>query len=119
VIQNAFDDVGDLISVIDNFSKLTYTFTNRNQITTVDNGGTPNVPHVVLTYTYDPAGNVLTMAERLVSDEWWSAEYRGYDLGELAADILPGPEQGAWAREILAAVPPPWGAAPTAGRARK
>src|SRR5262249_54142669 len=50
-------------TVADNVSALAYTYTNRNQVATVDNGGRPGVPHVVLAYTYDPAGNALTMAD--------------------------------------------------------
>jgi RHS repeat-associated protein len=65
VINYGYDDVGNPLTVADNFSTLTYTYTNRNQVATVDNGGTPHVPHVVLTYTYDAAGNVRTMADSI------------------------------------------------------
>jgi RHS repeat-associated protein len=63
VIHYSYDPDGNPLTVSDNFSSVTDTYTNRNQIATVDNGGTPNVPHVVLTYTYDLAGNVLSLTD--------------------------------------------------------
>src|SRR5262249_5332624 len=62
-ILSGYDDDGNLLTVADAFSALTYTYTNRNQVATVDNAGTPGAPHVVLTYTYDAADNVLTLAD--------------------------------------------------------
>jgi hypothetical protein len=55
--------------------------------------------------------------EALLSEEWQGARYTVSDLQELAAECLPGKEQAEWAREILAAAPPPAGA-PKGARGR-
>ena len=44
------------------------TYDNRDRVETVDNLGTPGVPTVVLTYTYDDVSNVLTVTDTIDSD---------------------------------------------------
>ena len=63
VINTAYNADGQVTSVSDPNSSLTYTYDGQGRVKTVDNAGTPGIPHVVLTYTYDAAGNVLTLAD--------------------------------------------------------
>jgi RHS repeat-associated protein len=65
LIHRGYDDDGNLLTITDSFSALTYTYTNRNDVSTMDNGGTPNAPHVVLAYSYDPADNVLSLTDTI------------------------------------------------------
>jgi RHS repeat-associated protein len=64
-IQFAYDKVGRLTSVQDNFSSLAHTYDARGRLTAADNNGTPGVPRVVLTYAYDDVGNVLSLADTI------------------------------------------------------
>jgi YD repeat-containing protein len=52
VITSSYDDAGNLKSIVDYFSSLSYTYDDRNRMTSVDNAGTPGAPHVVVSYTY-------------------------------------------------------------------
>jgi RHS repeat-associated protein len=52
-------------SVSDNNSDYAYTYDAANQLTSVDNSGTPDVPDVVLDYTYDGAGNRTSLTDSL------------------------------------------------------
>ena len=63
VINTAYNADGQVTSVSDPSSSLTYTYDGQGRVKTVDNAGTPGAPHVVLTYTYDAAGNVLSLAD--------------------------------------------------------
>jgi RHS repeat-associated protein len=65
VIHSSYDKASNLTAITDAFSALAYTYDNRDRVKTVDNGGTPNAPHVVLAYTYDPTGNVLTTTDTI------------------------------------------------------
>jgi RHS repeat-associated protein len=65
VIQSSYDDRGNRLSATDNFSSLAFTFDARNRITSVDNAGTPGAPHVLLGYSYDGVGNVLSVSETI------------------------------------------------------
>jgi RHS repeat-associated protein len=65
VINSAYDKMGNLLSVTDPFSSLAFTYDNRDRVQTVDNTGTPGVPPVVLTYTYDPTSNVLSVSDTI------------------------------------------------------
>lgn len=59
VIDYAYDDV------VDQFSSLVFTYDDRNRIKTVDNTETIGVPSVVLAYSYDAAGNMLTVTDTI------------------------------------------------------
>lgn len=63
VVNYAYDGAGNLLSAVDDQSALTFTYDSRDRVATVDNAGTPNAPHVVLTYSYDAVGNVLAVAD--------------------------------------------------------
>ncbi len=64
-VQHTYDAVGNLLSVTDQFSTLTFTYDSRNRVKTIDNAGTPDTPNVVLTYSYDDANNVLSVADAI------------------------------------------------------
>jgi YD repeat-containing protein len=44
---------GNVTAAADNFSAYAYSYNADNLVTSVDNNGTPNVPRVVLSRTYD------------------------------------------------------------------
>ena len=59
------DKASNLTRVVDNFSSLAFAYDNRDRVKTVDNAGTPDVPNVVLDYTFDDVGNILSVAETI------------------------------------------------------
>jgi RHS repeat-associated protein len=65
IIFSDYDKVGNLTSILDQFSSLAFTYDNRNRVKTVDNQGTPNAPRVALSYVYDGAGNILAVADAI------------------------------------------------------
>src|SRR5262249_41777850 len=62
VLHYTYNPTGALTSAIDANSSLAFTDDALNQVKTADNAGTPNVPHVVLTYSYDDARNLVSVA---------------------------------------------------------
>ncbi|OYV83664.1 MAG: hypothetical protein B7Z73_15845, partial [Planctomycetia bacterium 21-64-5] len=52
-----YDLAGELTSASDPNSAYAFTYNGNGQVTSVDNAGTPNVPHVVLTNGYDLMGD--------------------------------------------------------------
>ena len=63
--STTYDAMGNVTSLSGSMSALAFTYDERNRFTTVDNVGTPNAPRVILRYTYDPAGNVLSVADEI------------------------------------------------------
>ncbi|MCY2987768.1 MAG: putative Ig domain-containing protein [Planctomycetota bacterium] len=64
-IVSTYDVIGNLKSITDPDSTYTYTYDVLNRVTSVDNAGTPDMPHVVLTYQYDAIGNVVKTSDNL------------------------------------------------------
>src|SRR5205823_4414762 len=64
-IHYNYDDAGRLTDAHDIFASRTLTYYDDNRLKTDDNAGTPGAPHVVLTYTPDEAGNVVSVAETI------------------------------------------------------
>ena len=62
-IEYAYDLTGNLLSVVDVYSSLSFEYDELDRMILVDNFGTPGAPPVVLNYTYDAAGNRLSMTE--------------------------------------------------------
>ncbi|HEY7310953.1 MAG TPA: RHS repeat-associated core domain-containing protein [Gemmataceae bacterium] len=60
-----YDPGGNLTMASDPFSSYSYGYNEANQLTSVDNAGTPGVPHVVLTYGYDSSGNRKSLTDGL------------------------------------------------------
>jgi RHS repeat-associated protein len=65
VITTTYDAAGREAKISDAYSSYTYSYDNANRLTSVDNAGTPNVPHVVLTNGYDAAGNRTSLSDSL------------------------------------------------------
>jgi YD repeat-containing protein len=61
-----YDAVGNLLTASDPDSSYTFTWDVLDRVLTADflrtRAGTPDVPHVVLTYGYDAAGNITSVA---------------------------------------------------------
>ena len=74
-ITTTYDDVGNLLALQDDFSELTYTYDARNRFLTSDNVGTPNAPHVLLTYTYDAVGNTTSVTDTIEGVVGATTEY--------------------------------------------
>jgi RHS repeat-associated protein len=62
-VQYTYDQDSHLTSAVDNSSSLAYTYDALGRVTSVNNAGTPGAPAVVVAYTYDPDGNVLTTTD--------------------------------------------------------
>jgi YD repeat-containing protein/VCBS repeat-containing protein len=57
-----YDLAGELTSASDPNSAYAFTYDGDGDVTSTDNNGTPNVPHVVLNATYDALGDMLTQS---------------------------------------------------------
>lgn len=64
-ISYNYDRASNLTAIDDYFSALAFEYDDLDRLASVDNAGTPGAPHVVLDYTYDGAGNVLTVADQV------------------------------------------------------
>lgn len=62
-IHYGYDAVDNLLSASDPASSYVFAYDARNRVTSVDNAGTPDAPHVVLHYTYDAVGHVLSVSD--------------------------------------------------------
>jgi RHS repeat-associated protein len=61
----AYDANGNLTSASDPNSSYAYTYNAAGDVTSVDNTGTPGVPHVLLNYGYDSFGNRTSLSDNL------------------------------------------------------
>jgi RHS repeat-associated protein len=64
-VTTTYDAAGRVTGISDANSAYAYGYDNANRLTSVDNQGTPGVPHVVLTSGYDNAGNRTSMTDSL------------------------------------------------------
>jgi YD repeat-containing protein len=64
-ISYTYDALGNLLTATDPDSSLTYTYDVLNRVHTADNAGTPGVPRVILTSTYDANGNRISVGDNL------------------------------------------------------
>ncbi|MBW3540935.1 MAG: hypothetical protein KY476_11745 [Planctomycetes bacterium] len=64
-IDSVFDAAGRLTSVGEDFSAYAYMYDALGRATSVDNFGTPGVPHVVLDSTYNALGNRTRLSATL------------------------------------------------------
>lgn len=65
VIDYGHDAVGNQRYVADHYSSLFFSYDAVNNLITADNTGTPGVPSVELTYSYDPMGNRISVEDSL------------------------------------------------------
>src|SRR5262249_47033303 len=91
VIRFTYDPAGNLLTVNDNVSSLTYTYDTRNRVISVDNLNTPNAPHVVSTYTYDAVGNVLTTDDTIEDQPGGKNNYTYDGLNRMVRITQTGP----------------------------
>lgn len=76
-ITFSYDVIGNLVTTSDPDSSYTFRYDTLNRVTSIDNDGSPGVPHVVLNYEYDKLGNVVrTQDDRGVQVE---SEYDSRD----------------------------------------
>ncbi len=75
VIQFSYDAVGNLITLMDQFSALSFQYDSRDRVVSVDNAGTPKSPHVVLNYQYDSVGNLLSVVDTIDGEDGGSMTY--------------------------------------------
>jgi RHS repeat-associated protein len=54
-----------LLRASDPDSSIQFTYTGTGQVQTVDTSGTPGVPNLLLTYAYDPTGNIASVVDSL------------------------------------------------------
>ena len=64
-IEYRYDATGNVLYETDPDSTYTFTYDTLNRLKTVDNAGTPDMPHVVLTYGYDANGNQTSVTDNL------------------------------------------------------
>ena len=70
-----YDLVGNLKSVVDEFSQLAFEYDFRDRTKQVDNAGTPRAPNVVLDYVYDDVGNVTSISDAIDGVAGATTEY--------------------------------------------
>jgi RHS repeat-associated protein len=61
----SYDQASQLTQALDSFSEYSYSYTKVGLLSSVDNSGTPGVPHVIMTYGYDKAEDRTTLTDSL------------------------------------------------------
>jgi RHS repeat-associated protein len=61
----SLDAAGEVTRATDPNSTYAYTYTKVGLLQSVDNNGTPGVPHIVLTYSYNAAGDETSLTDSL------------------------------------------------------
>ena len=85
-IASSYDAASQLIEISDPDSSYRYTYDDRGQLETVENGGNPDLPNVTLSYTYDDRGNISSVSDRIGSDAGATTTYT-YDELERIREI--------------------------------
>lgn len=85
-ITYTYDAAGRVLSEADKSSKYTFTYDTLGRVTSVDNDGTPNVPHVVLHYAYDANGRIVSTTD----NAGVSVTNSFNTLGQLASEVWQG-----------------------------
>ena len=86
----SYDETGQLSGVRDPDSQLGFTYDTVGRKATVDNAGTPGVPHVSFTYKYDDDGNLISAMDNLGG----VTEYRYDQLDRLSSITQSGSRVG-------------------------
>ncbi|MEM1061878.1 MAG: hypothetical protein AAGJ97_06060, partial [Planctomycetota bacterium] len=79
-VDYAYDRASRLTAVEDDFSSFTYTYDDLDRVTQIDQTGTPGLPDVVLDYTYDLVGNVLSVTDTVAGTAGATTAYLYDDL---------------------------------------
>jgi len=86
IITYTYDADCNMTQVADNNTSYQYTYNGDNEVTSFSDTGTPSLPQVTLTYSYDPNGN-----ETSVSDSQGGVVSYSYDSrNELTNQTLSG-----------------------------
>ena len=80
-ISFTFDAASQLTSASDSNSSYSYTFDDLGRVTTIDNAGTTGAPNLVLTNTFDAAGNRTEVAATIDSTADFKNTYQYDALG--------------------------------------
>jgi RHS repeat-associated protein len=89
-----YDLAGELTAASDSNSAYAFAYNGDGLVTSVDNNGTPNVPHVVLTNTYDPVGDRLTQSATIAGTADFLNSYRYNNDQELTTVTQQGQNGG-------------------------
>jgi RHS repeat-associated protein len=89
-----YDLAGQLTSASDANSAYAFAYNGDGRVTSVDNAGTPNVPHVVLTGTYDALGDMLTQSATIAGTADFLNNYTYNDDQELTTVTQQGQNGG-------------------------
>ncbi|WP_041401417.1 RHS repeat domain-containing protein [Planctopirus limnophila] len=81
-VSRTYDAEGRLQSISDDVSAYAYTYDLFGHIATVDNDGTDDVPHVLLTADWNRAGNRLSLAAQVESSDDFTNSYLHNALGQ-------------------------------------
>jgi RHS repeat-associated protein len=89
-IQYTYNDQDELETVTDPDSSYTYTYTAAGQVASVDNAGTPNVPDVVLSQTYDGFGNESSLSASVGGTSEFTNNYLYNPDGDMTQETQSG-----------------------------
>jgi RHS repeat-associated protein len=89
-IQYTYNDQDQLATVSDPDGSYTYSYNAAGQVSSVDNTGTPNVPHVVLSQSYDGFGNRSSLSASVGGTTEFTNSYQYNALGEMTQETQSG-----------------------------
>jgi len=81
-VTMAYDAAGRLTSIQDPNSDYAFGYDADNRLTSVDNSGTPGMPHVVVTYAYDADGNRTSLDDNFNGLTSYTYDVRDEMTGE-------------------------------------
>src|SRR5438309_8991824 len=80
-----------MTGISDPDSQYAFGYDNADRPTSVDNAGTPGMPHVVLTSGYDAAGNRTSLADNLGGQNAYTFDVRNWltELTQSGTGVAP------------------------------
>jgi RHS repeat-associated protein len=93
-IAAAYDAANQLTSIGDSFSNYAYAYDGQGNVTSVDNSGTPNIPHVVLASQYDTLGNRTQLSATVAGTADFKNSYTYDNLSRLISATQQGQTGG-------------------------
>jgi RHS repeat-associated protein len=90
-IAYGYDAAGRLTSASDGSSAYQFTYDADGRLTSTSNAGTPGVPAVVMTDTYDAAGNLLARADTIAGQAAGTTAYTYDTVGRMTQVTQSGP----------------------------
>jgi len=82
-ITTAYNADGQITSIGDNFSHYAYTYDGQGNVASVDNAGTPGVPDVLLSSSYDASGNRSSLSATIAGTADFLNSYGYNTLSQL------------------------------------